>query len=80
MIARNGIVLFLVWFNCVTEFELGVDDSNLSGFFELNNGCICCTVKDDLVATLEQLTLHRSRFDYILIEATGKLKQSLRTD
>lgn len=49
----------------------GVDDSNLSGFFELNNGCICCTVKDDLVATLEQLTLHRSRFDYIIIEATG---------
>lgn len=24
------------------------------GFFELSNGCICCTVKDDLLATLEQ--------------------------
>lgn len=49
----------------------GVDGSNLSGFFELNNGCICCTVKGDLVTTLEQLILHKSKFDYILIETTG---------
>lgn len=32
---------------------------------------ICCTVKDDLVTTLEQLILHKDRFDYILIETTG---------
>jgi hypothetical protein len=51
----------------------GVDMSTMSGFFELNNGCICCTVKDDLVSTLEQLALHKDNFDYILIEATGKL-------
>jgi G3E family GTPase len=49
----------------------GVDMSTMSGFFELNNGCICCTVKDDLVTTLEQLALHKDNFDYILIEATG---------
>jgi G3E family GTPase len=46
---------------------------HLIGFFELNNGCICCTVKDDLLATLEQLVLHKDRFDYVLIETTGEL-------
>ncbi|OYX41552.1 MAG: hypothetical protein B7Z02_15170 [Rhodobacterales bacterium 32-67-9] len=32
---------------------------------------MCCTVKDDLVTTLEQLIIHKDRFDYILIETTG---------
>jgi G3E family GTPase len=49
----------------------GVDGGNLDGFFELNNGCICCTIKDDLLTTLEQLVLHKDRFDYVLIETTG---------
>ena len=48
-----------------------MDQSSLEGFFELSNGCICCSVKDDLITTLEQLALHKSKFDYILIEATG---------
>lgn len=38
---------------------------------ELKNGCICCTVKDDLVAGLETLLTQRSKFDYIIIETTG---------
>lgn len=49
----------------------GVDGTNLSGFFELNNGCICCSSKGDLMGTLEQLLLHKERFDYVLIECTG---------
>ena len=49
----------------------GLDDSSLEGFFELSNGCICCTVKGDLLTTLEQLVLHKDRFDYIIIETTG---------
>ena len=49
----------------------GLNGETMDGFFELNNGCICCTVKDDLVITLEQLVLHKDKFDYILIEATG---------
>jgi G3E family GTPase len=49
----------------------GVDGTNISGFFELNNGCICCSSKGDLIGTLEQLLLHKERFDYILIECTG---------
>jgi G3E family GTPase len=49
----------------------GIDGENLDSFFELSNGCICCTVKDSIITTLEQLCLHRDRFDYILIETTG---------
>mmetsp|Transcript_8061 Transcript_8061/g.8202 ORF Transcript_8061/g.8202 Transcript_8061/m.8202 type:complete len:463 (-) Transcript_8061:23-1411(-) len=49
----------------------GVDGSDLAGFFELNNGCICCSVKGDLVTTLEQLIQHKAKFDYIVIETTG---------
>lgn len=49
----------------------GVEGGSIENFFELNNGCICCTVKDDLVVTLEQLASHKDKFEYILIEATG---------
>ena len=49
----------------------GLDGANIENFFELNNGCICCTVKDSLVSTLEQLALHKDRFEFILIETTG---------
>ena len=49
----------------------GIDGTNLDGFFELNNGCICCSSKGDLILTLEKLLLHKDRFDYILIETTG---------
>lgn len=35
------------------------------------NEQICCTIKDDLLTTLEQLVLHQDKFDYILIETTG---------
>ena len=49
----------------------GVDGQNIEGFFELNNGCICCSSKGDLIATLENLLLLKDRFDYILIECTG---------
>jgi len=57
----------------------GNDDDNnnnnrsaLIDLIELPNGCVCCTVKDSLVATLEQLVLTRRRdLDYILIECSG---------
>lgn len=61
----------------------GVEDSNnddndgsnkkgtLQDLIELPNGCICCTVKDSLVTTLEMLLTKRSDLDYILIEASG---------
>ena len=49
----------------------GLDSSSLSDLIELPNGCICCTVKDNLVATFENLLGKRTDFDYILIECSG---------
>ena len=49
----------------------GVNGDDISNFFELPNGCICCTIKNDLLSTLEQLVIHRDKFDYIIIETTG---------
>ena len=41
-------------------------------FIELSNGCVCCSVKDSLVNTLETLLeKNRNRFDHIVIETTG---------
>ena len=39
--------------------------------FEMNNGCICCTVRGDLIRIIEGLMRRRDRFDGILIETTG---------
>ena len=38
---------------------------------ELENGCICCSSKTDMVKALETLVQQRDHFDYILIETTG---------
>ena len=37
----------------------------------MNNGCICCTVRGDLIRILGNLLKHSSKFDYVLIETTG---------
>jgi G3E family GTPase len=49
----------------------GADGEWFEEFFELGNGCICCSVKDDLIVTLERLLERRDRFDYIIVETTG---------
>jgi G3E family GTPase len=49
----------------------GANEASLSDLIELPNGCICCTVKDSLVTTLENLLEKRQDLDYILIEASG---------
>ena len=49
----------------------GANQDNLTDLIELPNGCICCTVKDSLVETLENLIDKRKSLDYILIEASG---------
>lgn len=59
-------------FVCFLCYQDGADGSMLAdNLFELKNGCICCTVKDDLVTTLETLLERRNKFDYIIIETTG---------
>ncbi|MDB5309622.1 MAG: cobalamin biosynthesis protein CobW [Gemmataceae bacterium] len=55
--------------------EVGVDQDLViqseEEIFEMNNGCICCTVRGDLIRILGNLMKRRDRFDYILVETTG---------
>ncbi|MEN9705321.1 MAG: hypothetical protein RLZZ393_1200, partial [Pseudomonadota bacterium] len=55
--------------------EVGVDHQLVIGaeeeIFETSNGCICCTVRGDLIRVLNQLLKRRERFDHVLIETTG---------
>jgi len=55
--------------------EVGVDQELVIGaeeeIFETSNGCICCTVRGDLIRILGRLRKRRERFDAILIETTG---------
>jgi G3E family GTPase len=37
---------------------------------EMSNGCICCTLREDLMIEVDRLA-HEGRFDYLLIESTG---------
>lgn len=55
--------------------EIGIDHDLVIGadeeIFEMNNGCICCTVRGDLIRILGHLLKRKTRFDRILIETTG---------
>jgi len=55
--------------------EIGIDNALVINadeeIFEMNNGCICCTVRGDLIRILGQLLKRRDKFDYILVETTG---------
>ena len=60
----------------VNEFgELGVDNDLVVNadeeVFEMNNGCICCTVRGDLIRIIEGLMKRKEKFDGILVETTG---------
>ena len=60
----------------VNEFgELGIDNDLVVGadeeVFEMNNGCICCTVRGDLVRILDGLMRRKGKFDAIIVETTG---------
>jgi len=55
--------------------EIGIDNELVidadEEIFEMNNGCICCTVRGDLIRILGSLLRSRDRFDHVLIETTG---------
>lgn len=60
----------------VNEFgEEGIDNDLVIGadeeVFEMNNGCICCTVRGDLIRIISGLLQRAEEFDGILIETTG---------
>ncbi len=74
----NGKKIALI----INEFgDLGVDGEVLKGcgaenctdddIIELNNGCICCTVADDFIPTMERLLEREGRPDRIVIETSG---------
>lgn len=50
------------------------------GVYELSNGCLCCSVKDELLQTLVKLVQRRETFDYVLIETTGLANPSALID
>jgi len=55
--------------------EIGVDQELVINaeeeIFEMNNGCICCTVRGDLIRILGNLMTRRDKFDRIVLETTG---------
>lgn len=55
--------------------EVGVDDAlvieSKEEIFEMNNGCICCTVRGDLIRILHKLVRRKNQLDAIIIETTG---------
>jgi len=60
----------------VNEFgEIGIDNDLVVGadeeVFEMNNGCICCTVRGDLIRIIDGLMRRKGKFDAIIIETTG---------
>ncbi len=60
----------------VNEFgELGIDNDLVvdtdEEVFEMNNGCVCCTVRGDLIRIVAGLMKRRTKFDGIIVETTG---------
>ncbi|MEA5515456.1 GTP-binding protein [Nodularia sp. UHCC 0506] len=60
----------------VNEFgEVGIDNQLIidadEEIFEMNNGCICCTVRGDLIRIVGNLMKRRDKFDHLVIETTG---------
>lgn len=60
----------------VNEFgEVGIDNQLVvdtdEEIFEMNNGCICCTVRGDLIRIIGKLMQRRNKFDHLVIETTG---------
>lgn len=60
----------------VNEFgKIGIDHQLTINadeeIFEMNNGCICCTVRGDLIRIISDLMARPDRFDHLVIETTG---------
>jgi G3E family GTPase len=60
---------------CMNTGEVSVDDAlvleSKEEIFEMSNGCICCTVRGDLIRILHKLNKRRTKFDAVVVETTG---------
>jgi G3E family GTPase len=69
---RHGLRIAVI----ENEFgEIGIDHELVINaeeeIFEMNNGCICCTVRGDLIRIMGNLAKRRDKFDHVIIETTG---------
>ena len=74
VIVRDGTTIMTDDNDFVTEETESSSSTNMNrlvDLVELPNGCVCCTVKDELVTTLERLLDVRSDLEYIIIELSG---------
>ena len=60
----------------VNEFgEIGIDNELIiksdDDIVELNNGCICCTINEDLIKTVHKILERKEKVDYLIVETTG---------
>ena len=60
----------------VNEFgDIGIDNKLVvdtdEEIFEMNNGCVCCTVRGDLIRIISKLMRRRRKLDHLVIETTG---------
>lgn len=60
----------------VNEFgEIGIDNELIvesdEEIYEMNNGCVCCTVRGDLIRVVQNLMKRKGRFDAVIVETTG---------
>lgn len=49
------------------------DGAEFEEILELNNGCLCCSIKDRGIAAIESLMDRKGAFDYVLLETTGRV-------
>ena len=62
----------------VNEFgEIGIDNELIvstdenNNMVELNNGCVCCTINEDLVSAVHNILEREDKIDYLVVETTG---------
>ena len=66
--------------NIDTQLVVRVDEDDETRAIELSNGCICCTIRGDLVAALRGLLQREHPPEYVIIEASGSNRRQARNN
>ena len=67
------MVIPLYKYECWMLPILHFDTFRYEEWLEMTNGCLCCSVKSNAVLAMEKLMEKQGKFDYVLIETTGKI-------